>query len=1048
MPDAPSGTVTFLFTDIEGSTQLWERFPDAMMMALTRHDAIVRHAIELNGGRIFKTVGDSFYAAFSTAAGAVAAALAAQRALFGEAWDGISPLRVRMALHSGMAEQRHDDYFGLPVNRVARIMSIGHGGQILLSLATTELVRDHLPDGVSLLELGERRLKDLIRPERIFQLVVPGLPSQFPPLKSLDILPNNLPRQLTSFIGREHEIAEVKRLLTPLLKDEGGRLKDEGGRLKDETSQVRVLHPSSFSLHPSKEARLVTLTGPGGAGKTRLSLQVAADVLDYFIDGVWFVELAPLSDAASVPQALASALGLREEPGRPLLNTLTDYLRPKKLLVILDNCEHLVTACAQLAQTLLQRCERLHILATSREAFGIPGETIFRVPSLSLPSKGGLQPETGDLASVLSQYEAVRLFIDRAVAVLPNFTVTNQNAPAVAQICQRLDGIPLAIELAAARVQMFSVEQIASRLDDRFRLLTGGSRTALPRQQTLRALIDWGYDLLSVDERVLLRRLSVFAGGWTLEAAEAVCGDKDEGGRMPASGILPMKDEPKESSAFHPSSRASHVLHPSDVLDLLAGLVNKSLVVVGEEGNLRTAPSEGRAGHYRLLETIRAHAREKLLIAGEMEPVRNCHLEFFTRLAEQAEPRLYGAEQARWLDQLEAEHDNLRAALEWSVSGGAVENGLQLTGALWWFWYVRGYLNVGRDWLERILSQPVVDHRSPLAPMRVKALNGAGVLAWVQRDTERAASLSAEGLALSRALGDRLGMAYSLNLLGSVARYQDHYERAIALYEESLALFQAVGHKWGIAFSLDQLGGMALLRGDYHQAAQLTQESLALRRELGDKLGITQSLSALGLVAESERNDARAAALYEECLLLRRELGFRLGIAYVLSRLGLIAQHQGDYEQATAHHEESLMLSRELGHTWGIATALYHLAMLARLRDDRQRALMLCRESLSLRKEIGDRQAVAESMAGLGLIALAQGQAERSVRLLAVAAAQRDAIGVPLLPAEREEQQRTLDTARNQLAHTTFETAWTEGRAMSLEEAIAYVKEESSDLSA
>jgi class 3 adenylate cyclase len=488
MPDLPTGTVTFLFTDIEGSTRLWEQHPEAMEAALARHDALAATVIQQHDGILVKHrgEGDSLFAVFARAADAVTGAAMLQQVLNAEPWPAETPLRVRMALHTGDAALRERDYFGAAVNRCARLRAVAHGGQLLLSAATQELVRDSLPEGVSFRDLGEHRLRDLARPERVFQLLHPDLPADFPPLTSLNTLPNNLPQQVTSFIGREKEMAAVRRLL-------------------DTT-------------------RLLTLTGSGGTGKTRLTLQVAAELLEGDGDGVWLVELAPLAEPSLVPQAVATALGVREEPGRPLSQTLVGFLKPKRLLLLLDNCEHLLSACAELAGLLLRSCPGVQILATSREGLNIPGETTYRLPSLSLPDPRQLPTSVESL----SQYEAVRLFIDRAAAAVPSFAVTHQNAPAVAQLCVRLDGIPLAIELAAARVKALSVEQINGRITDMFRLLTGGSRTALPRQQTLRAAIDWSYDLLSEKEKILLRRLSVFAGGWTLEAAEQVCADPEE----------------------------------------------------------------------------------------------------------------------------------------------------------------------------------------------------------------------------------------------------------------------------------------------------------------------------------------------------------------------------------------------------------------------------------------------------------------------------------------------------------------------------------------
>ncbi|HEU5318193.1 MAG TPA: adenylate/guanylate cyclase domain-containing protein [Chloroflexota bacterium] len=481
----PTGTVTFLFTDVEGSTRLWELHPAQMREALVAHDAIVELLAETHGGQVVRPrgEGDSRFCVFSRATDAAHAAAAIQRALLQEPWPPETPLKVRIALHTGEADLRDGDYYGSAVNRAARIRALAHGGQTLLSMATEELVRDSLPPRVTLADLGEHRLKDLGRPERIFQLAHPDLPADFPPLRSLDALPNNLPLQLTSFVGRERDLDEARQLV--------------------------------------RANRLLTLTGTGGCGKTRLSLQAAADELERFPDGVWFVELAPIADPAHVAPAVAAALGHTLDPALPPIPQLVDLLRTKHALVVLDNCEHVVEACARLADALLRSCPHLHVMATSREALGIAGERSWRIPSLAVPDAGFAAALTQGTQSVesLSQYEAVRLFIARAASVQADFQVTNANAPAVAQICWRLDGIPLAIELAAARIKVLSVEQIAQRLDDSFRLLTGGSRTALPRQQTLRALVDWSFALLSAKDRAVLRRVSVFMGGFTLEAA-------------------------------------------------------------------------------------------------------------------------------------------------------------------------------------------------------------------------------------------------------------------------------------------------------------------------------------------------------------------------------------------------------------------------------------------------------------------------------------------------------------------------------------------------
>jgi predicted ATPase/class 3 adenylate cyclase len=579
----PAGTVTFLFTDLEGSTRLLEAHPHAYQDAVARHHALLRGAVEAHGGAVFETVGDAVYAAFARPTDAVAAALAGQVALHREAWGAVGELRVRMGLHTGEVERQGAHYFGAPLYRGARLTATAHGGQVVLSEATAALVREALPPGAGLRDLGAHRLKDLQQPERVAQLTHPALPAAFPPLRSLDARPHNLPLQLTSFVGRERELGEVARRLGAV--------------------------------------RLLTLTGAGGVGKTRLALQTAAGLVEAHPDGVWLVELAPLADPALVPQAVAAAVGVREEPGRPLVATLADALRPKHLLLLLDNCEHLLDAAAALAAALLRACPGVRVLATSREALGLAGEAPYRVPSLALPAPGSTPP-----VAAPARPEAVTLFVERAAVAQPAFAVTDRTAPAVVEVCRRLDGIPLAIELAAARVRVLPVEQLLARLDDRFRLLTGGGRTVPPRQRTLRATVEWSHALLSEAERALFARLAVFAGGFSLEAAEAVgAGD----------GV------------------------PTDeVLDRLSRLVDQSLVVADEA-------ADGTA-RFRLLETLRQYAGERLAASGEAAAARDRHAAFYLALAEASRPPAAEHHDGAWLARLEREHDNLRAALAWT----------------------------------------------------------------------------------------------------------------------------------------------------------------------------------------------------------------------------------------------------------------------------------------------------------------------------------------------------------------------------------------------
>jgi len=818
MTPLPTGTVTFLFTDIEGSSRLWENHADAMAVALARHDTLLREAFETRGGHIFKTIGDAFCVAFPVAVSALEAAIAAQRLLRDEAWGDIERVKVRMGLHTGSAESRDSDYFGPVLNRVSRLLAAAHGGQILLTLAAEELVRDHLPEGVSLRDLGERRLRDLNRPERVFQAVVADLPSDFPALRSLEIFPNNLPVQLTSFIGREKEMGEVKRLLGT--------------------------------------THLLTLTGTGGTGKTRLSMQVAADLLDQFPDGVWLVELATIEDTDQVGPAIAAPLQVRDEAGQQLLLTLTNYLRSKKLMLILDNCEHLIAECARIAETLLRACPGLQILATSREPLGIAGERTWSVPSLSIPESWRDEIRGSQAAERLTQYEAVRLFIDRAIAVRPGFGVTNENAPYVAEICWRLDGIPLAIELAAARIRVLSIDQIASRLNDQFRLLTGGSRTALPRQQTLRALIDWSFDLLSEQERVLLRRLSAFAGGRTLQAVESVCSDDK--------------------------------LQDLEIIDILTSLVDKSLVAVEK----RT----GREPRYTLLESVWNYGREKLAEAGEVDALRTRHLEFFLKIAVEAAPQLLGAQQFVWIERLQPEFYNFRYALDSSLEiEGLATLGLSLATALGRFWEVRSLLVEGGELLAGLLAHPA---NSAATAQRAAGLAVAGRIAWVADRIQEGTAYAGEALEIYRALGDQPGIAAAS---ADFALYQFHHRKfseAKALVGESETIARRLADKRLLAVVCRVQAVDAIIEERYPESLALHETSLALYRELGDAwlCGIVQW--GVGITATVLGDFDKAQANFQDCLQASWALGNRWAVAYPLEAFAALAVARREFARA------------------------------------------------------------------------------------------------------------------------------------------------------
>lgn len=732
MNQAPSGTVTFLFTDIAGSTQHWERDRAGMSAALARHDTLLHAAIVDHAGHVFKTVGDAFCAAFARASDALDAALHAQLLLAAEVPD----LQVRMALHTGQVEERDGDYFGPSVNRVARLLAVGHGGQVLLSEVTAGLVRDGLDDGVGLRDLGEHRLRDLSRPERVFQVITPGLPAKFPPLASLDARPNNLPLAASSFIGRQRELAALAELLPTV--------------------------------------RLLTLTGPGGTGKTRLALQLAADQLPQYPDGAFFADLAPIADAERVPDAVAAALSVREEPGRTLTDTLLDALRSRRMLLVLDNCEHILDAAAHLADALLHAAPGVRLVATSREPLTVPGEVAWPVPPLTLPDPRRATVDT------LRDVDAVRLFVERAAAVKPGFAVTNANAPAIAELCARLDGSPLALELAAARVRAFSPEEIAKRLDERFRLLTGGSRVALPRHQTLRACLDWSYDLLSDTERRVLQRLGVFAGRFPLDAAEAVCVD--------------------ESVADY------------EVVDAVVNLEARSLVV---------AEPVGEGTEYRLLETIRAYAREQLAASGGEAATRDRHLAWCLALAETAAPQLTTADAAQWLDALERRHPDLRVALDWGLARSGDDEresrAVRLCVALWRFWSLHSHMLELRE-----RFTPATE----LARRHGDAVSTAHCLyfgAWPKlvtepRDPAAADAMLTEALALFLALGMLREASWAHNDLGFVDACEDQHEAAEEHFRAALELKRDWSTESDVAISLGNLAEVQRSRGAFEDA--------------------------------------------------------------------------------------------------------------------------------------------------------------------------------------------------------------------------------------
>jgi predicted ATPase/class 3 adenylate cyclase len=907
----PSGTVTFLFTDIEGSTRLAQEHPTEMPELLARHNAILSQSIETHHGFVFRIIGDSFSAAFDTASDALSAALEAQRRLQNESWSP-APIKVRMGIHTGSAQLKYDPQGQGPAYEgygtlalTQRVMSVGHGGQILLSQTTHDLIKDRLPDpyGTELRDMGERHLKDIARPEHIYQVAAPDLLSDFPPLTTLESFNHNLPAQLTSFIGREHEIAEAQKLLS--------------------------------------STRILTFIGPGGTGKTRLCRQVAAEQLSEFKDGVWLIELAQLADSTYVLSTITSTFHLRELPGARLIDTVTDYLRAKQLLLILDNCEHLIETCAQLSDHFLHACPNLKIITSSREALGISGETVYRVPSLSLPQNLEDLRDVGNLTRALIRYEATRLFTERAIQANPQFTLTTDNAPYVTQICKRLDGIPLAIELAAARLKLFTPQQIAERLDDRFRLLTGGSRSALPRQQTLRALIDWSYLTLNETEQDVFRRLAVFSGGWTFEAAESVVGEME-------------------------------------AMDGLSGLVNKSLVHVEEK--------EGES-RYRYLETIRQYAMEKLLESGEAVDARNRHLTHFMEYSRRAEKHFGTVQRLLWMNRLEVEHDNIRSALGWALESNP-ESALQMVCLLSDFWMSHNYLTEGCNWCQAAITRIEASSldRDKIDETHARVYAVLAVLSVNRGDHHTGQTAAKQGVALARPLDDKLILVQALTFLGFSSAFLGDVTLAFDSLHESEDICRKLGYREELANVLQALAYVTMeVHGSQatEQLQSYMEESLALSQGSIDPEAAVRTEGILARLA-FYRGDLPEARRHADLMLdLHKDMGDQLSVIGHQSTMAHVWRQIGDYKKALALYRETLPDWQKIGHRGAVAHQLECFAFIAKAQEQGERAVKLMGAAEALREASSSPQTPQERIEyDKELAGLRAGMDEKTFNLL------------------------------------------------------------------
>ncbi|HMQ69380.1 MAG TPA: adenylate/guanylate cyclase domain-containing protein [Ignavibacteria bacterium] len=948
---APTGYVTFLFTDIQGSTKLAQNYASEYNDLLAKHNTILQETFESNNGYVFKKIGDAFCSAFQNAADAANAAIETQKKLAAE-FSGNIELKVRMGIHSGEAEFVDNDYIGyVSLSRVNRIMSAAQGGQILISQIVHDSIMHNEKLKLTFKDFGKRRLKDIIIPEHIYQIISEGLITDFAPLKSLDARQNNLPSSLSKFIGRRKEIEEIKKLFSNL--------------------------------------RLISLTGMGGTGKTRLAIQLVSEMIDEFENGVWIIEFSPITDPDLIVKEISKILNLKEEPEKDDLEILKEYLKDKNILLIFDNCEHLLERCASITEILLSFCPKLKIISTSREPFNIQGEIIYKIPPLSMPEK--IRNKSFE---DLSEFESVKLFLERANSVNANFQLSHDNIYDVAELCKKLDGIPLAIELAAKRINVLPVDKILARLDDRFKLLTGGSSTALPRQKTLKALIDWSYDMLNPNEQLLLQRLSVFMGGWNLEASEEICSDDN--------------------------------IDQYEVLDLVNSLHDKSLITFNECDGM---------GRYGMLESIKFYAQEKLT---DREELMRKHFEYFLNVSSVTKQKEKGLDQLQWLKLVDDELDNIRKDIQWAF-GNSPEDAYRLEINVFDFWYNKGYLKEGFESLMKVKNSLDISDKK----LRADLLFRIARFCYELGKFEELEKYSKEALELYREINDKEGILKSINTLGLKLYTEMDYAGTIKLNEEALALSNEINSKEGKANSLYNLSFPVSNLGDFERSVSLKEEALKLAKEIRNDHLTAHILLSLSVSHAKKIIDIKKSSLYsEESLKISRNLDDKYLISVNLVNLADLKLHfeEKNYEEAEYLLLDAYKISKECGYFMNISPIRKNLGGLYVEKGQLIKAKVIYKEFLNEKDNPGSEFFINDVIAGFGRIFLKSEQYEQATIMFGCidTAWQTPKKKSANANSKLHEQERNI--LINGLGEEKFGQLWSEGKAMTLDDAVEFCK--------